>query len=220
MSSDDVRPASAGDIVLEGSSSTDEPAPGPPPPVSHVSPVRADVDPAQRVLDVPNETVPEEAPQAGSAAVGSIPAAEARRSWTRGQLMNWRLFLLRAVSGGLAVAVTVLLLPGLGFTGWRWGELLEIAVVFGLLNALLKPVLQFLVLRFIFSTYGIVVVLINAVLLVVLGLLLPDTFEVYRPVALLFGGLLVGVLSMVFETLLGANPPVLDRDYKERNGLP
>ena len=30
---------------------------------------------------------------------------------------------------------------------------------------------------------------------------------------------LVGILGLVFETVLGANPPMLDRDYKERNGL-
>jgi hypothetical protein len=29
----------------------------------------------------------------------------------------------------------------------------------------------------------------------------------------------VGVLGLFLETLLGATPPVLDRDYKERNGL-
>jgi putative membrane protein len=185
-----------------------------------VDPVRPDVDPAQRILDAQNEAIPEVPPDAGKAPVGSIPAAEARRAWARVQALNWRLFLIRSLAAGLAVALTVLLLPGLGFTGWHWSQFLRIAVVFGLLNALVKPALQFLALRFIFSTYGVVVVLINAVLLMLLGWLLPNTFEVYRPTALFFGGLVVGVLGMILETLLGANPPVLDREYKERNGLP
>jgi putative membrane protein len=117
------------------------------------------------------------------------------------------------------VAVTVALVPGLGFVGWRWGQGLVIALVFGLLNATVKPVLQFLVLRFILSTYGVVVVLINAVLLALLGAIMDDTFVASRPIALLAGGALVGVLGMVIETLLGATPPVLDRDYLDRNSL-
>ena len=44
-------------------------------------------------------------------------------------------------------------------------------------------------------------------------------FTVYRPVSLVFGGVVVGIMGLIFETLLGATPPVLDRDYKERNGL-
>jgi uncharacterized membrane protein YvlD (DUF360 family) len=87
------------------------------------------------------------------------------------------------------------------------------------LNATVKPLLQFLVLRFIFSTYGIVVVIINALLLVLLAAILDDTFVAYRPVAVIAGGALVGALGLILETLLGATPPVLDRDYMDRNAL-
>lgn len=166
-----------------------------------------------------NEAVPASVPPEGILPSGSIPAAQRRRAWARVQATNWRLFLVRLVCAGLAVLVTVGLLPGLGFTGWRWGQLLLIALVFGLLNATVKPLLQFLVLRFIFSTYGIVVAAVNAVLLFLLGAILEDTFSLHRPIALLVGGAVVGVVGLAFETVLGATPPVLDRDYRERNGL-
>jgi putative membrane protein len=171
------------------------------------------------VLDAPNEAIPATEPPVGTDPVGSIPAANARRIWARAQAANWRLYLVRFVAAGLAVVATVLLVPGLGFTGWRWGQFTLIAVVFGLLNATVKPLLQFLVLRFIFSTYGIVVIFINTLLLVLLAAFVEDTFEAARPASVILGGLVVGVLGLVFETLLGATPPVLDRDYKERNGL-
>ena len=151
--------------------------------------------------------------------IGTIPAARSRRIWVRAQALNWRLFLLRFLSAGIAVVATVALLPGLGFTGWHLGEFVQIALIFGVLNATVKPALQFLVLRFIFSTYGIVVVAINALLLVLLARLLHDSLVAYRPIALLAGGALVGILGLALETLLGATPPVLDRDYLERNGL-
>jgi putative membrane protein len=158
-------------------------------------------------------------PPAGTGPIGTIPAAQARAVWSRLQASNWRLFLIRFLSAGVAVVLTVAIVPGLGFEGWRWGDFTRIALIFGLLNATVKPLLQFLVLRFIFSTYGIVVVIINALLLVLLGAILDDIFRVYRPVSLLVGGAVVGILGLVLETLLGATPPVLDRDYKERNGL-
>ncbi len=166
-----------------------------------------------------NEAIPAVPPKAGTGPIGSIPAAQARAVWSRLQASNWRLFLIRFLSAGLAVVATVVIVPGLGFTGWRWGDFVRIALIFGLLNATVKPLLQFLVLRFIFSTYGIVVVVINALLLLLLGAILNDTFEVYRPVSLVVGGVVVGILGLVLETLLGATPPVLDRDYKERNGV-
>ncbi|HSO04828.1 MAG TPA: phage holin family protein, partial [Candidatus Limnocylindrales bacterium] len=166
-----------------------------------------------------NEAVPAVPPPAGTGPIGTIPAAQARAVWSRLQASNWRLFLIRFLSAGLAVVLTVALLPGIGFVGWRWGDFVRIALIFGLLNATVKPLLQFLVLRFIFSTYGIVVVVINALLLLLLGAILDDRIAVYRPVSLLAGGVVVGILGLVLETLLGATPPVLDRDYKERNGL-
>jgi uncharacterized membrane protein YvlD (DUF360 family) len=196
----------------------DEAAPVPGQPRA-TDPVILEIPPEARTLDVPNEAIPSVAPEDPTAPVGSIPAAEARSAWARVQALNWRLYLVRFLAAGLAVVLTVALLPGLGFSGWDWGQFLRIAVVFGVLNATLKPALQFLMLRFIFSTYGVVVIVINAILLALLGRLMEGTFEAYRPVALLAGGLVVGVLGLVFETLLGANPPVLDRDYKERNGL-
>ena len=125
--------------------------------------------------------------------------------WSRLQASNWRLFLIRFLCAGLAVVATVAIVPGLGFVGWRWGEFTRIALIFGLLNATVKPLLQFLVLRFIFSTYGIVVVVINALLLLLLGAILDDTFEVYRPISLVVGGLVVGILGLIFETLLGCH---------------
>ena len=204
-------PATGGTDLVAQATMTDTPS-VPVPSVAPAAPHRA-------ALDVRNEALPATPPEIGTGPVGSIPAARARAAWTRVQALNWRLFLVRFLSAGLAVVLTVVIVPGLGFIGWRWGLFTQIAVIFGLLNATVKPLLQFLVLRFIFSTYGIVVVIINTLLLVLLAALLEGTFEASRPVSVLFGGLVVGVLGLILETLLGATPPTLDRDYKERNGL-
>jgi hypothetical protein len=52
---------------------------------------------------------------------GEVRAAMAR-AHLRSDILNWRLALVRIVSSGLAVIITVVLLPGLSFTGWQWGS--------------------------------------------------------------------------------------------------
>lgn len=141
---------------------------------------------------------------------GIVPAAESQRRWAHLQAFNWRLALVRLLCAGLAVVTTVVIVPGLDFTRWQRGTFLLVAVVFGLLNAIVKPVLQFLVLRFIFSTYGFVVVLINTLLLWALDRLTDGLIEIGGAIAALLGGLGVGVFGLLFETLLGANPPIVD----------
>ena len=175
--------------------------------------------PPVRVLDAPNEAVPAVAPTQESVATGSIPAAHKRRAWSRLQGSNWRLFLVRFLSAGLAVTITVVIVPGLSFTDWHWGQIAVVGLAFGLLNAIVKPLLQFLVLRYIFSSYGIVVVLINVLMLVLLAKLVPGTFQATGLLPVILGGLVLGIVGLLLDTLLGANPPVLDREYKERNGL-
>jgi putative membrane protein len=129
----------------------------------------------------------------------------------RDDLGNWRLLFVKFVSAALSVVVTVLVLPGLSFQGWQWGQLTLIGVVFGVLNAVLKPVLQFFTLRYLVASYGFVIIAINAVLLLVLSWVFGDRLEVARVTSLLAGGALVGLIGMFLDTLLGTNRPVIDR---------
>jgi putative membrane protein len=140
----------------------------------------------------------------------AVPAALAHRAWVKAGVYNWRLFLVRVLTNGLAVVVTAALVPGLELGTWRLGGLAALGLVFGLLNALVKPALQFLALRFLVATYGGVVVLINAAMLYFLELLLPQLISSTRLWQLLLGGLVVGVLGLLLETLAGASRPVLD----------
>jgi putative membrane protein len=137
-----------------------------------------------------------------------VTAALGRR--VRRDLANWRLFVVRWLTSGLAVVVTVVLLPGLRFTSWTWGEFLLIGLVFGLLNALVKPVIQFFTLRYLVASYGVVVILINALLLVLLSWVLGGEIAVRGPIPLLLGGAVVGALGLFLDTLAGTTPPIFD----------
>ncbi len=129
----------------------------------------------------------------------------------RADLGNWRLLLVRTLTAGVTVVITVFLVPGLSFQHWRHGEFVLVGLVFGLLTALVKPMLQFLALRYLVVSYGLVLVLINAVLLWLLSVLLGNLIHARSLLAVLLGGLIVGVIGLLLDTIIGATPPVLDR---------
>lgn len=147
----------------------------------------------------------------GPTASPPVPAAAERHLWSRRSALNWRLFVVRVLAAGVAVVLTVLIVPGLGFTGWRTGTFLLVAAVYALLVAVVKPLLEFLSLRFLVATYGVVVIVANGFLLYLLVRLLPGIISYDRLWQLLLGGFVVGVLGLLLETVVGATPPVVDR---------
>src|SRR5215471_15423741 len=132
----------------------------------------------------------------------------------RSEAGNWRLLLVRTLTSGVAVVATVFLLPGLSFHDWRRGDFLIVGVVFGLLVALVKPVLQFAALRYVVVSYGLVLVVVNFLLLWLLSVLLGNLIHARGLLPWLAGGVIVGVAGMLLDTIAGATPPVLDHPSK------
>ena len=128
---------------------------------------------------------------------------------------NWRFLVVRIVVNALALVFTAAVLPKIYFIDKTFWNLLLMAFMLGLLNALLKPVLQFLTLQFIFVTYGLVVVLVNALLLWLLSFIFPNRFEAGGLVWLLLGGLVLGLLSSFLESLLGLTMPIVPDEPPE-----
>jgi putative membrane protein len=79
-------------------------------------------------------------------------------------------FLVRAGLTGFALWVVTQFVPGLRFVGGdttlqRVGIILVVAVIFGLVNAIIKPVVQFLSIPLYILTLGLFHVVINAFML-------------------------------------------------------
>jgi putative membrane protein len=145
-----------------------------------------------------------------------VTAALGRR--VRRDITNWRLLLVRWLTSGLAVVVTVAILPGIRFTSWTWGEFLLVGLVFGLLNALVKPLIQFFTLRYLVASYGVVIILINAFLLMLLSWVLGGEIAARGPIPLLLGGAVVGALGLFLDTLAGTTPPIFDAPDSMKHG--
>ena len=79
-------------------------------------------------------------------------------------------FLLRAALTGLALWVVTLVVPGVSILGGdstlqRAGIIFVVAVVFGLVNAVIKPIVQFISIPLYILTLGLIHIVINALML-------------------------------------------------------
>ena len=116
-------------------------------------------------------------------------------------------FLLRIVVSAAALAVAAWLLDDIRFTGPddELLTLLGVALIFGLINAFVAPVIKVLSLPFIILTLGLLLWVINAVMLMLtsgiadaLGL----GFEVDGFGTALLGALVISVVTAVLNALI------------------
>ncbi|MBU8825598.1 phage holin family protein [Mycolicibacterium goodii] len=79
-------------------------------------------------------------------------------------------FLLRAALTGLALWVVTLIVPGMSFVGGdstmaHIGIIFVVAVIFGLVNAIIKPIVQILSIPLYILTLGLFHIVVNALML-------------------------------------------------------
>ena len=119
-----------------------------------------------------------------------------------------RLVQLLINAGALAVAVTVV--PGLDFDFAPEGAIvrfLVVAFIFGLVNTLIRPILQLLTLPITLVTLGLFLLVINALMLLLtdlisdqlaLGLVVADFW------AALLGAIVISIVGTILSMVIGA----------------
>lgn len=113
-------------------------------------------------------------------------------------------FFIRWVINAVALYVAVLIVPGINFGG-EWTDLLWVALIFGLLNALVRPLLKLLTFPLIILTLGLFTILINAVMLLLtsnIGQSFNLDFSVDGFWPALLGSLVISLVSVVMSTIL------------------
>lgn len=114
--------------------------------------------------------------------------------------------LIRWLVNALALWLAVLVVPGLTFTDPDPVRVLLVAAVFGLVNAVLRPIITMLSCPLVVLTLGLFILVINALMLMVTGWLSDELglgFEVAGFVPALIGGLLIGIVSAVLTLAVG-----------------
>src|SRR5512145_2716215 len=89
-----------------------------------------------------------------------------------------RNFLLRVIINAIGIAITAQLLPGINVTNDDIGTLLIIGLVFGIVNALVKPVLILLTCPAVIITLGLFILVINGLMLQVTSMLAGDRLKI------------------------------------------
>jgi len=113
-------------------------------------------------------------------------------------------FLIRWAINAVALYVAVLIVPGIQFFG-KWTGILWLALIFGLLNALLRPLLKFLTCPLIILTLGLFTILINTALLLLtstIGQSFGIGFTVDGFWQALLGSLVISFVSVLMSLIL------------------
>lgn len=118
-------------------------------------------------------------------------------------------FLLRLIINAGALYLAVLLLsPHIVMQNERWWSFLVLALIFGLVNALIRPVLMVASCPLIVLTLGLGTLIINALMFLLVGWLgnqmqlgfsIPDNRFWYA----FLGALIVSVVSFILSRILG-----------------
>lgn len=117
--------------------------------------------------------------------------------------------LIRLVITAVSLWIATLVIDGIQLTAdtatSKAGTLLAVAVIFGLVNAILRPIIKTIGCGFYVLTLGLVAILVNGLLLLLTSWIagrLDLGFHVDGVIAAILGALLVGVVSWVLNMLV------------------
>lgn len=118
--------------------------------------------------------------------------------------------LLKIIVSAAALGVAAWVIPGIVVTGdsnaAKAGTLLAVAVIFGVINAVLKPIIKTVGCAFYVLTLGLVALVVNGLLLWLASWVagkLDLPFHVTGFLAAVGGALIIGVVSWGLNLLLG-----------------
>jgi putative membrane protein len=134
-----------------------------------------------------------------------------------------RSFLARSALTAVGVLVATQIVPGLEVSSWP--GLLAAALVLGLLNAFVRPILTLLSLPLVLISFGLFLWVINAALLYLVGWLVKP-FTVASFWSALGGSAVISIVSWLTGMLLGVgredrpSPPIQRREPPQRQDPP
>jgi putative membrane protein len=114
-------------------------------------------------------------------------------------------FLMRTLVTAAALWVAVTYVPGISYEG-HWAGLLVVALVFGVVNAIIRPVLFLLTCPLVLATLGLFVLILNGIMLWLTAAFsesLGIAFTVSGPIPAVLGALVVSVVSTVLSIFVG-----------------
>ena len=124
--------------------------------------------------------------------------------------VNLRVVAVRFAMNFVLVTVVLAFMPGIrSDLEASLVNLALLALIYGLLNAFLRPVLDLLLMPFVVQTYGLVILIVD---IVIFGLLVwwSGSLEASSLWQVVVGGIALGVLRLLGLGFLGLTPPVVE----------
>jgi putative membrane protein len=113
-------------------------------------------------------------------------------------------FLLRLLINAAALWLAVKIVPGITYSG-EWLPFFGVALVFGLVNAFIRPLVKLLTLPIIFLTLGLFALVVNGMMLMLTAWLsnkLAMNFQVSGCWTATLGALVVSIVSALLSMFL------------------
>lgn len=114
-------------------------------------------------------------------------------------------FLIRLVINAIALWLATRLIDGISYDG-EMIFLLVVALIFGVVNAIVKPILIFLTFPFLIVTLGLFLLVLNGVMVWLTGAISDAAdlgFHVSGFRAAFLGGLVISVVSFLLSLIVG-----------------
>jgi putative membrane protein len=130
-------------------------------------------------------------------------ASQTRIAYGLGRSM--RNLLLRLIINAVGLYVAAQIVPGLSFAKADWVTVVIVAFIFGLVNALVRPVLTLLTCPLVALTLGLFTFIINALMLALTGWIAQQLhlgFTVNGFAAAFVGALVVSIVSLVLTLII------------------
>ena len=112
--------------------------------------------------------------------------------------------LIRLMVNAIALYVATRVVTGLTFDG-HWTTLAMVALIFGLVNALVRPLIELLTCPLILLTLGLFTFIINAIMLMLTGWIADQAnlgFHVNGFIAALIGAVVVTIVSFLLNLVV------------------
>jgi putative membrane protein len=121
-------------------------------------------------------------------------------------------FILRVLINAVGIAITASILPGITVADNDLGTLLIIGLVFGIVNALVKPILVLLTCPFVIATLGLFLLVINGLMLLLTEALIPERLQIDGLGWAILGGIVMGLIGMILESIFKPKDDKRDKE--------
>jgi ubiquinone biosynthesis protein len=138
-------------------------------------------------------------------------ASVSREKPRRSRRVNFRVTIVRFVMDIAFITIVLAFMPGFRTElDLQLGSIALLAVIYGLLNVFVRPVLDLLLMPFVVQTYGLVVMLVDIVIFALL-VFFSGSLEASSFWQVLVGGIFLGALRLSGIGFLGLTPPIVPK---------